>query len=137
MLRLFARLVISILIMAVIDAIGLKGSGRSTQTRVPEGTFPPEFTPLLLAWIVLLLLGGVEFAASFLPLGRSLRPLIMLPGVLMVAVVAIGFMEIGKGPAIVRGFAIAAMFWLIVLLGLGSVDPLTRSDYLVPHAHVD
>ena len=38
MLRLFGRLVISILIMAVIDAIGLKGSGRSTQTRVHEGT---------------------------------------------------------------------------------------------------
>ena len=137
MLRLFGRLVISILIMAVIDAIGLKGSGRSTQTRVHEGKIPPEFMPLLLAWVVLLLLGGVEFAASFLPLGRSLRPLIMLPGVLMVAVVAIGFMEIGKGPAIVRGFAIAAMFWLIVLLGLGSVDPLTRTDYPVPHAHVD
>ena len=70
-------------------------------------------------------------------LGRSLRPLIIFPGVLMIAVVAIGFMEIGKGPAIVRGFAIAAMFWLIVLLGLGSVDPLTRTDYRVPHAHVD
>jgi hypothetical protein len=23
-----------------------------------------------------------------------------------------------------------------VLLGLGSVDPLTRTDYRVPHAHV-
>lgn len=61
----------------------------------------------------------------------------MFPSVLMVAVVVIGFMEIGKGPAIARGFAIAAMFWLIVLLGLGSVDPLTRTDYRVPHAHVD
>jgi hypothetical protein len=70
-------------------------------------------------------------------LDGSLRPLVMFPSVLMVAVVVIGFMEIGKGPAIARGFAIAAMFWLIVLLGLGSVDPLTRTDYRVPHAHVD
>ena len=137
MLRVFVRLVISILLMVVVDAIGLKDSGRHLKTQVHEGKFPPGFATLLLSWLVLLLLGGFEFAASFLPLGRSLRPLIIFPGVLMVAVVAIGFMEIGKGPAIVRGFAIAAMFWLIVLLGLGSVDPLTRTDYRVPHAHVD
>ena len=37
MLRLFARLVISILIMAVIDAIGLKGSGRSIPNPGPRG----------------------------------------------------------------------------------------------------
>ena len=98
---------------------------------------PPGFARLLFAWVLLLLLGGIEFGASFLPLGRSLRPLVMIPGVLMVAAVGIMFMEVGKGPAIVRGFAVAAMFWLILLLGLGSADPLTRTDYHVPHAHVN
>jgi hypothetical protein len=96
-----------------------------------------EFKPLLLSWILLLLLGGMEFAISFLPLDRSFRPLVMIPGVLMVAVVAVSFMEVGKGPTIVRGFAVGAIFWLIVLLGLGSTDPLTRTDYQVPHARVD
>lgn len=100
------------------------------------GFMPKGFARLFLSWVALLLLGGAEFAVSFLDIGRSLRPLVMIPGVLMVGVVAINFMEVAKGPSIVRGFAVAAMFWLIVLLGLGSIDPLTRVDYLVPHAHV-
>jgi hypothetical protein len=91
---------------------------------------------LLLTWILLLLLGGAEFAVSFLPLGRSLRPLVIIPGVLMVAVVAVSFMEVGRGPTIVRGFAVAAIFWLIVLLGLGSLDALSRTDYQLPHVGV-
>jgi hypothetical protein len=68
MLRAFSRLVISILLIVVIDAIGLKGSGRHPKTQVHEGKFPPGFATLLLSWLVLLLLGGVEFAARSLPL---------------------------------------------------------------------
>jgi hypothetical protein len=91
---------------------------------------------LLLVWGLLILLGGTEFAASYLPLERSWRPLVMIPGVLMVLVVAIGFMEVKKGPVLVRAFAVAAMFWLFVLLALGSADPLTRSNYYVPDTYV-
>jgi cytochrome c oxidase subunit IV len=91
---------------------------------------------LLLVWGLLILLGGTEFAASYLPLDRSWRPLVMIPGVLMVLVVAIGFMEVKKGPVLVRAFAVAGIFWLFVLLALGSADPLTRTNYYVPDAHV-
>ena len=91
---------------------------------------------LLRVWGLLILLGGTEFATSYLPLERSWRPLVMIPGVLMVLVVAIGFMEVKKGPVLVRAFAVAAMFWLFVLLALGSADPLTRTDYYVPDAYV-
>ena len=63
---------------------------------------------------------------------ERLRPLVMLPGVLMVATVAVGFMEVKRGIVLVRAFAVAAMFWLLVLLALGSVDALTRTDYHVP-----
>ena len=92
---------------------------------------PPGFLRLLLAWIALLLLGAVQFAISFLPMGRAFRPLVIGPSVIMVAIVAIAFMEVGKGPAIIRGFALAAVFWFIVLLGLGSADALTRTNYPV------
>ncbi len=102
-----------------------------------QGALPPEFTRLLLSLIVLILLGAAEFAASFLPLARSLRPLVMFPGVLMIAIVAVSFMEVRKGPTIVRGFAVAAMFWLIVLLGLGSADALTRTNYYVTQVRVN
>ena len=91
---------------------------------------------VLLVWGLLILLGGIEFLASYLPFDRSWRPLIMVPGVLMVIVVAIGLMEVRKGPVIVRAFAAAAMFWLFVLLALGSADPLTRTNHYVPEAHV-
>jgi hypothetical protein len=87
-------------------------------------------------WAALLVLGGAEFAASYLPLSRSLRPLVILPGLLMVAAVAVGFMEVKRGIVLVRTFAVAAMFWLLVLLALGSADPLTRTDYQVPNAQV-
>jgi cytochrome c oxidase subunit 4 len=95
-----------------------------------------ELKPLLRAWLLLIALGCVEFVASYLHLSRELRPLIMVPGVLMVVAVALAFMEVRRGPVLVRAFAVAGLFWLLVLLGLGSVDPLTRTDYRVPHAHV-
>ena len=96
----------------------------------------PGMMRLLLAWGLLILLGGAELAASYLPLARSWRPLIMIPAVLMVLVVSIVFMEIKKGPVIVRAFAVAAMFWLFILLALGSADPLTRLNYYVPDTHI-
>ncbi|HEX3915162.1 MAG TPA: hypothetical protein VHW71_16805 [Steroidobacteraceae bacterium] len=87
------------------------------------------FAKLLGTWLLLLLLGALEFASSFLPLARCWRPLIMLPGVLMILAVAVSFMEVRKGPTIIRAFAAAAAFWLLILLALGSADPLTRIDY--------
>lgn len=148
------RLLLSWLLLRALEAFGLVRAPRSARppierprqsetdariSRVPdrESIVPAAFARLLRSWLVLLLLGGVEFAISFLPFGRFLRPLLMIPALAMVAVVAVNFMEVGKGPTIVRGFAVAAMFWLIVLLGLGSMDPLTRVDNYVPHAHVN
>ena len=74
-------------------------------------------------------LGAAELAASFLPMARAWRPLLMIPAALMVSGVAIGFMEVRRGSVLVRAFAVAALLWLAILLGLGSVDPLTRTDY--------
>ena len=63
---------------------------------------------------------SIEFGTSFLPLDRSAWPL-----VLMVGVVGTIFMEAGRDPEIVRLFAVAALLWLSMLLGLGSLDPMT------------
>lgn len=96
-----------------------------------------EIRRLTVAWLCLLALGGVEFAASFLPLPRDWRPLILMPAILMAVMVAISFMEVKKGPSIVRAFALAALFWLIILLALGSADPLTRVNYPVPKSGIE
>jgi cytochrome c oxidase subunit IV len=95
-----------------------------------------EIARLLLTWLLLMLLGGSELAASYLSLPSAWRPLIMIPAGLMIIVVAVAFMEVRRGPVLVRAFAVAAIFWLLVLLGLGSIDPLTRTNYVVPNAHV-
>lgn len=86
---------------------------------------------LSLSLLLLLILLAISFGASFLPLDRAARPLILFPALLMVGIVGSVFMEIGRGPAIVRLFAVAGLLWLTILLGLGSLDPMTRIDYPV------
>jgi hypothetical protein len=85
----------------------------------------PRFRRLWLASVLLLVLLAIEFGVSFLPLDRAARPLVLISAVLMVGVVGTVFMEVGRGPEIIRLFAIAALLWLSILLGLGSLDPLT------------
>jgi hypothetical protein len=86
---------------------------------------------LSLTLLLLFILLAAEFGMAFLPLSRSLRPLILIPAVLMAYVVCSVFMEARQGPAIVRLFIVAGLLWLAILLGLGSLDPLTRKDYYV------
>ncbi|RNJ48963.1 hypothetical protein [Methylocystis hirsuta] len=47
----------------------------------------------------------------------------------MVGVAAFGFMDLRQEGAVVWLFAAAAVLWLIILLGLGSLDPMTRTLY--------
>jgi cytochrome c oxidase subunit 4 len=86
---------------------------------------------LLLTWLGLLVLLALEVGASFLPLRASDRPLLLIPALAMVGIVAMVFMQVGRGPLIVRLFAAAGVLWLVILLALGSLDPLTRIDYPV------
>jgi cytochrome c oxidase subunit IV len=95
----------------------------------------PRFRRLWLTLVLLLVLLAIEFGVSFLALDRAARPLVLIPAVLMVGVVGTVFMEVGRGPEIIRLFAIAALLWLSILLGLGSLDPLTRIEYLVQAAY--
>jgi hypothetical protein len=97
----------------------------------PDPPVRAELRRLLLQWLSLLLLGALEVAASSLPVSRSLRPLVMIPAALMIGVVLVGFMEIRRGSVLVRAFAVAAALWLLILLALGSVDPLTRAPHRI------
>jgi cytochrome c oxidase subunit IV len=86
---------------------------------------------LLTAWAGLIALLGVELAASLIPWAPSLRPLLLIPAVLMVATVAVAFMEIARAPPIAWLFAAAGLLWLAILLVLGCLDAMTRIDYVV------
>jgi cytochrome c oxidase subunit IV len=91
----------------------------------------PGIRRLLRSWVLLMVLLALEIGVSLLPFARVARPVILIPAVLMVGVVATAFMDIGRGPGTVRFFAVASLLWLIILLGLGSLDPMTRTIYLV------
>ncbi|MBV9248001.1 MAG: hypothetical protein JO227_01975 [Acetobacteraceae bacterium] len=85
----------------------------------------------LICWVALLVVGALEFGCSFIPFARGWRPMLTLFPIVMAALVALMFMRVSAGPGIVRGFAIAGLFWLTILLGLGMMDPMTRATYPV------
>lgn len=86
-----------------------------------------------LAWVGLLALGGGEYLVSTVHMPLADRPVILVLAVAMLVVVAFAFMNLARAPLIVKGFAVAAMFWLIVLFGLGTMDALTRNMWWVQH----
>lgn len=98
---------------------------------------PPGFLRLTLAWVVLLLLLGVEFGLSFIHMPPSMRPVILVVVAPMAGIIAIFFMHVGRGPTVVRGFAVMAVFWIILLIGLGSMDPLTRLQFFASTMHAE
>ncbi|MBV9757335.1 MAG: hypothetical protein JO047_09800, partial [Alphaproteobacteria bacterium] len=49
----------------------------------------------------------------------------------MVLLVGFFFMRVRQAGRLARFFALAALFWLLVLLGLGSIDPMTRTVFPV------
>lgn len=91
----------------------------------------PRLRHLLLAWELLLALLAIEFGANFLALNPAARPLVLIPATLMVAVVSMAFMEVRRGPETIRLCAAAGLLWLCILLGLGSLDPMTQVNHYV------
>ena len=88
---------------------------------------------------VLLVLGAL-FALLTLQFGLAFTPVprLVLPGValVMVVIVAMSFMRLPAAGALAAVFAAAAVFWLCVMLGLGSLDPATRTDIPVTQRDV-
>jgi cytochrome c oxidase subunit 4 len=85
--------------------------------------------PLVVAWGGLLLLLLLQLGSAILlhlPAGASVF------GAAEAVVVILVFMRIRNGSPLMRIFGAAGLFWLIVLLTLGSLDPVTRTDYPVP-----
>lgn len=85
----------------------------------------------LLIWLTLLAAVTLEVGGSFLAIPRGIRPILIVPSVGMVVLVALGFMRALAAPDIAKGFAIGGIFWLTILLGLAMTDPLTRVVYAV------
>jgi len=87
-------------------------------------------TRVLLAWLVLMVLLAFEIGAALLHMGTAAA--VVAP--VMIAIVTGVFMQIGRETPLSRVFAIAGLFWLAILIGLGSLDFLARKDVPTPQA---
>lgn len=81
-----------------------------------------------LAWLALMVLLLIECLATRAHAGWV--ALAVAP--IMVATVALAFMHAAQASALSRIFAVTGLFWVAILLGLGSMDFLARTDVPVP-----
>jgi cytochrome c oxidase subunit IV len=97
----------------------------------------PEWRPYLpyvITWLVLVLLVGAQLLVSRVLNQGNFAPLI---GVAMAGLVAFVFMDLRRSNNLARIFALGGVFWLIILLGLGILDPVTRVQFAVPQTTAD
>lgn len=79
---------------------------------------------VIVVWLVLLLLVLAEF------LIRGLAAMAL--GGAAVVIVTLTFMRLARTRNVSQAFALATVFWLLVLMGIGSLDSATRHDIAVP-----
>ncbi|WP_246376740.1 hypothetical protein [Gluconacetobacter aggeris] len=84
-------------------------------------------------WGMLVLLLAAELAATWAGDGIA----VCVVAVLMVLVIVLGFMQILRGPPLAIIFALGGLFWLTILLALGSLDSFTRTTVPVPGGALD
>jgi hypothetical protein len=88
-------------------------------------TLNPTLRRFGLQWLALIALIGVELVLMLLRLG-PVAPFVALG---MAAIVILGPMRLREAPTLAHVVALAGVFWLVVVLfGLGTLDPLTRHD---------
>ncbi len=82
---------------------------------------------LVASWLGLLALLALTVALAYQPLGAGNFPVALGIGAIKAAIVAAVFMELRHRGARTFVFAAAGLFWLGILLWLGSMDFLTRT----------
>jgi cytochrome c oxidase subunit IV len=83
-------------------------------------------------WLGLMLLLAATTASAFIPLG-SLNIIVSLAiAVAKALVVLLFFMELRASRALVRSFAAAGFFWLLIMIVLTGADYWHRTDARAP-----
>jgi cytochrome c oxidase subunit 4 len=86
---------------------------------------PP--VPLIVSWLALLALLALTVTLAYRPLGAFNMVAALAIGTIKAAIVAAVFMELRRRGSQTLIFAAAGLFWLGILLWLGSMDFLTRT----------
>lgn len=83
-------------------------------------------------WAALMLLLAATTASAFLPLGPFNIIVSLSIAVAKASVVLLVFMELSSSRALVRSFAAAGFFWLLIMIVLTGSDYWHRSDVRAP-----
>lgn len=85
--------------------------------------------PFIVAWAVLLVLGGLSLATAFLRIGMWSAVAEFGIAAMQAAVVFILFMRLKGSPSLKWVFAVSGFFWLSFLYGLSMTDYADRQGW--------
>jgi cytochrome c oxidase subunit 4 len=83
-------------------------------------------------WLALMILLALTTASAFIPLGSANLFISLGIAVAKALVVLLFFMELRVSNALVRVFACAGFFWLMIMIALTTADYTHRTDQRVP-----
>jgi cytochrome c oxidase subunit 4 len=83
-------------------------------------------------WAALLLLLATTTAMAFVPLGTLNLFISLTIAVIKAGLVLLFFMELRRSSGLVRTFATAGFFWLMILIALTAADYTHRTDQRAP-----
>ena len=83
-------------------------------------------------WFALMILLAATTASAFVPLGSLNLPISLAIAVAKALIVLLFFMELRAGRPLVRSFAAAGFFWLLIMIVLTGADYWHRSDTRAP-----
>ena len=87
---------------------------------------------ILRCWLALVVLLALTTASAFVPLGSANLFISLGIALAKALVVLLFFMELKASAALVRVFAAAGFFWLMIMIALTSADYTHRTDQRVP-----
>lgn len=82
---------------------------------------------VMACWGALMVLFMGELAIATTGFGSGICAVAVLMGL----VIVFGFMRITLAPPLAAIFALGSLFWLAILLSLGSLDSFTRTNFSV------
>jgi cytochrome c oxidase subunit 4 len=83
-------------------------------------------------WLALIILLALTTASAFIPLGTANLFISLGIAVTKALIVLLFFMELRASVALVRVFAAAGFFWLMIMIALTTADYTHRTDQRVP-----
>jgi len=83
-------------------------------------------------WLALMILIAATTASAFVPLGSLNLPISLAIAVAKALIVLLFFMELRASRPLVRSFAAAGFFWLLIMIVLTGADYWHRSDTRAP-----